>query len=119
MRDPWKTLDLLYHGKYVKPIGTDNLGFNYYRWGNKDLDALIDQMGQLDYNDKKMIDLFHKAMEIWLPEMPDPQLVQTVIALPMNSTYWTNWPKYPDYYIHEGFWHRTGGLIAQNLQPVS
>ena len=119
MRDPWKTLDNLYHINKVKPIGTDNLGFGYYRWANQPFSDLVDQMGQLEYNDPKMVELFRKAMEIWLPELPDIQLVQTVIAVPMNTTYWTGWPKAPDYHIHEGFWHRTAYLIVQDLQPVS
>jgi len=118
MRDPWKTMDFLYHINKYKPTGTDNLGFGLYRWRNQPFSDLVDQMGQLQSDDPKMKDLFHQAMEIWLAELPDPQLVQTVIAVPMNTTYWTNWPSAQNYYIHEGFWHRTAALQVQGLQPV-
>jgi hypothetical protein len=43
---------------------------------------------------------------------------QTVIALPMNTQYWTNWPAGDHPYIHEGFWHRTGLFIFLNVKPV-
>jgi peptide/nickel transport system substrate-binding protein len=118
MRDPWKTLDFLYHANKFKPTGTDNLGFGLYRWKNQEFSTIVDKMSQLQFDDPKMKDLFHQAMEIWLPELPDPQLVQTVIAVPMNTTYWTNWPSAQNYYIHEGFWHRTAALQVQGLQPA-
>ena len=35
------------------------------------------------------MELFRKAMEIWLPELPDIQLVQNFHRIPMNTTYWT------------------------------
>ena len=118
MRDPWKTLDFLYHANKYKPTGTDNLGFGLYRWKNQPFSDIVDKMAQVQFDDPKMKDLFHQAMEIWLPELPDPQLVQTVIAVPMNTTYWTKWPSAQNYYIHEGFWHRTAALQVQALQPV-
>ena len=62
--------------------------------------------------------LWQQAMQAWLPELPDLPLIQTVIALPMNSTYWTNWPQGDHPYIHEGFWHRTGLHIFLNLKPA-
>ena len=36
--------------------------------------------------------LFHKAMEIWLPELPDIPLFNWMHNFGMNETYWTNWP---------------------------
>ena len=90
-----------------------------YRWQNKPFSDLVDQMAKLQYNDPKMKDLFRKSMEIWLPELPDPQIAQTVISVPMNTQFWTNWPSAKNYYIHEGFWHRTAALQVQALTPVS
>jgi peptide/nickel transport system substrate-binding protein len=119
MRDPWKSMDFLYHINKYKPTGTDNLGFGLYRWRNQAFSDIVDQMGQLQHDDPRMKELFRQAMTIWLEELPDPQLVQTVIAVPMNTTYWTNWPSAQNYYIHEGFWHRTAALQVQALQPVS
>ena len=57
-------------------------------------------------------------MEIWLPNLPDITLTETVILLPRNTTYWTNWPTPDNPYVHEGFWHRTSMLMWPQLEPV-
>ncbi|MCB0110227.1 MAG: hypothetical protein KDE53_30110, partial [Caldilineaceae bacterium] len=69
-------------------------------------------------DDPKLKELFHQAMEIWLPELPDVMTVETVILLPRNTTYWTNWPTAENPYVHEGFWHRTANLFLVELEPV-
>jgi len=50
-------------------------------------------MFAVDPNDKaRMLPLFRQAMEIWIPELPDVQLVQNFHRIPWNTTYWKNWP---------------------------
>ena len=43
----------------------------------------------------------------------------TVIALPMNQTYWTNWPDANNPYINSANWHRTFELVLLSLKPVA
>lgn len=117
MKDPYRTLDL-YNARYVKPTPTPIFFTNMYRWSNPDYSALVDQMAQLPEDDARVMPLWQQAMQIWLPNLPDIPLIQTVIALPMNTTYWTNWPQGDHPYIHEGFWHRTGLHIFLNLKPT-
>jgi peptide/nickel transport system substrate-binding protein len=117
MKDPYKTLDL-YNARYVKPTPTPIFFTNMYRWSNTVFSDLVDQMGRLPEDDPRVMPLWQQAMQQWLPELPDIPLIQTVIALPMNSTYWTNWPEGDHPYIHEGFWHRTGLHIFLNLRPT-
>jgi len=69
-------------------------------------------------DDPAVMPLWQQAMAVWLQELPDLPLIQTVIALPMNATYWTNWPQGDKPYIHEGFWHRTAIHIFLNLKPT-
>jgi peptide/nickel transport system substrate-binding protein len=69
-------------------------------------------------DDPRLKDLFRQAMEIWLPNLPDVPLVETVILLPRNTTYWGNWPTPENNYVHEGFWHRTAMLLWVNLEPA-
>jgi peptide/nickel transport system substrate-binding protein len=118
MREPFSTFDRLYHMRWFKPTGQDNNGLNLYRWSNKPFSDVVDQMGQLAEDDPKLMDLWLQALEIWLQELPDVQLVQTVIAVPMNTTYWTNWPSAQNPYVHEGFWHRNALHMILNLQPT-
>jgi peptide/nickel transport system substrate-binding protein len=89
-----------------------------YRWSNSAFSELVDQMSRLPEDDPAVMPLWQQAMQNWLPALPDIPLIQTVIALPMNSTYWTNWPEGDHPYIHEGFWHRTGLHIFLNLKPT-
>ncbi|MGH7869281.1 MAG: ABC transporter substrate-binding protein, partial [Candidatus Dormibacteraceae bacterium] len=118
MKDPFKTLDL-YNIRYFLPTGKPIYYGDIYRWQNKEFSDLVDQMGQLPFGDQKIMNLWHQAMTIWLPNLPDIPLTQTVINVPMNTTYWKNWPQGDKPYIHEGFWHRTGLLIFTHLEPVS
>lgn len=117
MKDPYETLNL-YNIRYVLPTGKPIYFTNIYRWSNKEFSDIVDQMGNLPIADPKIMGLYQKAMEIWLPNLPDISLVQTVINVPMNTTYWTNWPQGDKPYIHEGFWHRTALLMFIKLQPV-
>ena len=118
MRDPYTTLERLYHIKWFQPTGTAIPFTNLYRWSNKDFSDIVDQMTSVPPDDPKLKDLFHKAMEIWLPNLPDVMLTQTVILVPRNTTYWTNWPTPDNPYIHDGFWHRTALLLFMNVQPT-
>lgn len=118
MRDPYTTLNNLYHIKHVKPTGESIPATNLYRWSNQEFSDIVDAMRPLQSDDPELRTKFREAMEIWLPELPDVMLVETVILLPMNTTYWTNWPNPENPYVHEGFWHRTALLIFTHLEPV-
>jgi peptide/nickel transport system substrate-binding protein len=117
MRDPYATLERVYHMKHFKPTG-EAATTNYYRWQNQELSDITDQMTSIAEDDPRLHDLFRQAMEIWLPNLPDIMLTETVILLPRNTTYWQNWPTPDNDYVHEGFWHRTAMLLWVNLEPV-
>ncbi len=92
----------------------------FYRWCNEEFDSYVEQMTALPEDSPGVLEPYRKAMEIWLPELPDIPLTSTIITLPMNTTYWEeeSWPHNDNQYIHEGFWHRTGLHIFLNLEPV-
>ena len=115
VRDPYGTMEL-YHQKFVKPTG--EFTYPFYRWANDDFDAIVDQMGSIAPEDPRTKELFRQAMEIWLPALPDVQLLQFYHRIPMNQTYWTGWPSAEDPYINEAFWHRTFINVLTRLQPV-
>jgi peptide/nickel transport system substrate-binding protein len=117
MNDPYATMDL-YHIRHVKPTGESIPFTNLYRWSNQEFSDIVDQMRSLEADDPQLMELFHDAMEIWLPNLPDITLTETVILLPRNETYWTNWPTAENPYIHEGFWHQTSMILWPALEPV-
>ncbi len=104
VRDPYATMEL-YQSKFIKPTG--EFAYPFYRWSNPDFDAIVDEMGVTAPDDPKTAELFRSAMEIWLKELPDVQLLQFYHRIPMNTTYWTGWPSTENPYYNEAFWHRT------------
>ncbi|HEY7029779.1 MAG TPA: ABC transporter substrate-binding protein [Thermomicrobiales bacterium] len=116
VRDPFKTMEL-YHQKFYQPTGTAT--YPFYRWRNDEYDAIVDEMGVTDPDDPKTMELFLKGTEIWLKELPDPPLLQFYHRIPMNTTYWTNWPTADNPYINGSFWHRTVLLIVLGLKSAA
>lgn len=116
VRDPYATMEL-YHSKWFKPTGTATS--NFYRWKNTDFDAVVDKMAQIAGTDPQMTPLFLQALEIWLKELPDIPLLQFYHRIPMNTTYWTNWPDADHPYINGAFWHRTVLLEILGVQPAT
>jgi peptide/nickel transport system substrate-binding protein len=114
--EPYSTLRL-YQGRSVAVPGAHLV--NFARWKNAEFDKITDEMYVTDPNNKpKMIELFHRAMEIWLPELPDIQLVQNFHRIPMNTTYWKNWPTADNDYVNGASWHLTYPIVLWNLQPA-
>ncbi len=116
VRDPFKTMEL-YHQKFIKPTGEAT--YPFYRWANDDYDAVVDEMGVTAPDDPKTQELFLKGTEIWLKELPDAPLLQFYHRIPMNETYWTNWPTADNNYINGAFWHRTILLLVLGLKAAT
>jgi len=92
---------------------------NFPKWTNKEFDKIVDEMAITPTSDKaKTTDLYRKAMEIWLPEMPDIVLTEFYHRIPMNETYWKGWPTKDNAYVNGAFWHLTHQLVLNNLEPV-
>ncbi len=66
---------------------------------------------------RSSIDIWVKAMEIWLPELPDIQLTQGFHRLPWTTEYWTNMPDENNPYTNSAQWHLTFPLVLHNVKP--
>jgi peptide/nickel transport system substrate-binding protein len=116
VNEPYNTLRL-YQGISVAVPGAHQA--NFARWKNADYDKLVDEMFAVAPTDTaKLTEIFRKAMEIWLPELPDIQLVQNYHRIPMNTTYWKNWPTAENAYVNGAHWHLTFPMVLWNLQAV-
>ena len=116
IREPYDTLRL-YQGKSIAVPGAHLVNFSH--WRNADFDKIVDEVYVTDpQNVVRLKDLFRAAMEIWLPQLPDIQLVQNHHRIPMNTTYWKNWPTAENHYINGASWHLTFPLVLWNLQPA-
>ena len=114
MRDPYFVLRQ-YHSRFVQPTGEP--ADMPWRWQNPAYDALIDQMGQTPTDAPEMDELYRKAMDLWLAELPSIPIVQWPHRIPHNETYWTNWPSAKNPYINSAYWSRTWLLVLLNLRP--
>ena len=57
-------------------------------------------------------------MEIWLPDLPDVQLVQNYHRIPLNTTYWKNWATEENPIVNNASWHLTYNMVLWNVQPA-
>ena len=103
--------------QWIRPVGEAGW-LNIYRWCNKEFSEVVTQMALCELDAPEMMDLHRQAMTIRLDELPDIPVMETMIVLPMNTTYWTGWPSCDDQYVHEGFWHRTAMLMWPRLEPT-
>jgi peptide/nickel transport system substrate-binding protein len=116
VNDPYNTLRLYQTATTAVPGGHQ---VNFSRWKNEAYDKVVDDVFNTDMKDKaKLTQLFRKAMEVWLPELPDLQLVERYHRIGMNTTNWKGWPTQENPYITGNSWHLTYPLILWALDPV-
>ena len=80
VNEPYATLRL-YQGASIAVPGAHQA--NFARWKNTEYDKLVDEAyGVAPDDTKKLAEIWRRAMEIWLPELPDIQLVQNIHRIP-------------------------------------
>jgi peptide/nickel transport system substrate-binding protein len=116
IREPYDTMRL-YQGKSIAVPGAHQANFS--RWKNPEYDKIVDEVYITDPNNvAKLKDLFRAAMEIWLPDLPDIQLVQNYHRIPMNTLRWKNWPTAENPFVNGASWHLTFNLVLSNVQSA-
>lgn len=116
--DPYATLEM-YHSKNAYEVGRPTLF--PARWSNAEYDKIVDQMGRLAPNDPRNMELVKAAMEIWMREAVEVPISEWYHRVPMNQTYWTNWPTEKNPYMQPSFWYTSGtfGYVMARLKPAS
>ncbi|MBI1296125.1 hypothetical protein GC175_14320 [bacterium] len=114
--DPFNEVDA-FHGRHVVPLG-ERASMNFGRWSSPEFDAIVDEMATLPAGDPALSSLWREAMEIWLPELPVLPMYQQVRIVPLNTTYWTNWPTAENNYIHPPTWWASTLQMIMNVQPA-
>lgn len=116
VNEPYATMRL-YQSASIAVPGAHQANFS--RWKNAAYDKLVDEAYGVAPDDaKKLIDIWRSAMEIWLPELPDIQLVQNYHRIPWSTTYWKHWPTEQDPYVNGAHWHLIFAMVLWNLQPA-
>jgi peptide/nickel transport system substrate-binding protein len=92
---------------------------NISRWKNEAYDKIVDEFVQTPLTEKdKLLGLYVKAMEQWIPNLPAPQITEWYHRIPMNQTYWSGWPTNKDPYVNSAFWHWTFPLMLEKFEPT-
>jgi peptide/nickel transport system substrate-binding protein len=113
--DPYFTLTLYQSRSEAVPGGHQ---VNFARWHNDEYDEIVDEMAITPPEDQEaLIDQWQRAMEIWLPELPDIPIQEWYHRIPMNTTYWQGWPTRDDPFVNGAFWHLTFQLVLNRLTP--
>lgn len=104
----------LFHSKYYVPLGEAAPWYerNSFRYKNEAFDAIVNEMAVTPPTEvEKMKELFHRAMEIWLDELPVIPGVQAPALVPFNSTYWEGWPSAENPWNMPVSWWATFNLV--------
>ena len=115
--EPYDELNNL-HSRWIKPKG-ELRSNNYWGWKNADYDKIVDEIANLPPNDPKEAELFQKALEIRLKEVPIFPLSQQKRVVPYSTRYWTNWPTADNGYIHPPNWWMTFLIPLMNIKPAT
>jgi peptide/nickel transport system substrate-binding protein len=118
INEPYATLRL-YQSSSVALPASHGHSVNFSRWKNAEYDKIVDEMYGTDPDDvAKLTAQWRRAMEIWLPDLPDIQMVQNWSRIGMNGTYWKNWPTEDNPYVNGTPFHLTLAIMLWNLQPA-
>ena len=115
--------DVYYSLRFYQTASTKIPGghlVNASLWHNEEYDKLVDELYGISPTDMEAVmEIWKKALDIWLPDYPDIQISQGLHRLPMNTTYWTNWPTAENPYVNPAHWHLTWPYVMHMLQPAS
>ncbi|HWL81183.1 MAG TPA: ABC transporter substrate-binding protein [Roseomonas sp.] len=81
-----------WHSQYVSPPGKPQPPRNYQRWANKELDAIIEKVRQVGFEDPRTVELGRDYVKLAVQEMPTIPLVAYNVFTAMDETYWTGFP---------------------------
>jgi peptide/nickel transport system substrate-binding protein len=81
-----------WHSIYYKKSGVNAVGRNRMRWKNPELDKIIEQIQQIDFDDPKAIDLGQQFVKLAVQEMPTIPIMSYNVFTVCDETYWTGFP---------------------------
>jgi peptide/nickel transport system substrate-binding protein len=120
--DPWKSMDS-YSVRHIPEEGGSPSSFysNAGMWNTEnaaEYSEYIREIGLLRPGDPEIEELFVEAAELWLEELPAIPLIQQPIILPLNTTYWTNWPSADNPYFQPDLSSPSAYMLIHNIEPA-
>jgi peptide/nickel transport system substrate-binding protein len=115
--EPYDELRLL-HSRWIKPEG-ERSSLNQWGWSNAEYDQIVDEMQMLEPGADEQHDLFRRALEIRLQELPIISLTQQQRVVPYSNLYWTNWPTEENDYHHPPNWWMNFMILVNNIESTA
>lgn len=114
--EPYDELNL-FHSRWIKPIG-ERASNNIWGWSNAEYDQIIEEMQTIQPGAERQHELFRRALEIRLQELPIISLTQQKRVVPYSTKYWTNWPTADNDYHHPPNWWMNFLMLVVAIQPA-
>ncbi|MEZ4733617.1 MAG: ABC transporter substrate-binding protein [Caldilineaceae bacterium] len=114
--EPYDELNLL-HSRWIKPIG-ERVSNNIWGWSNAEYDQIVDEMQTIQPGSPRQHELFRRALEIRLQELPIISLTQQRRVVPYSTMYWTNWPTAENDYHHPPNWWMNFLMLVVEIEPA-
>ena len=89
-----------WHSDFVSPAGEVQSPRNWQRWSSPELDAIIEQVREVEFDDPRGIELGHEFVKLTVEEMPTIPLMSYNVFTMMDETYWTGYPTSADPYTN-------------------
>lgn len=81
-----------YHSEYVAEPGAVQSPRNWMRWSNPELDAIIEEMRGIDFNDPRVVELGREFVMLHLSQMPNIPIMAYNVFSVQSNRHWTGWP---------------------------
>ena len=89
-----------WHSEFVAEPGQVQPSRNWQRWSHPDLDAIIEEIRTIDFDDERGIELGREYVKLVTREMPIIPLMSYNVFTVTDDTYWTGYPTADDPYTN-------------------
>ncbi len=93
-----------FHSENYFPVGERTNRGNAVRFQDKEFDALVDELRELDPEDEANRPKFDAALEKFMTESPSVASVQQIFPVFFGTSYWEGWPTVEDPYALPTSW---------------
>ena len=107
-----------YHSEYVAEPGATQPARNWMRWKNPELDAIIEKVRAIDFNDPKGIEYGHEFVKLHLDDMPNIPIMSYNVFSVQSNRYWTGWPNAENPYANPVTNWSNAKYIFTQITPV-
>ncbi len=115
--DPFVRLEG-WHKDYVRPNGVA-ASSNPGRYRNDEVSILIDKLRVISSDDPQIVPLGTEILKELVGGLPAIEMFGTSKFVPVNETYWKNYPSANNYYEGPWWWWSNFKFIVAKIQPKS